>query len=183
MFASDLLLISIFRHQYVAQILIEFKTTRSAALSISYIWNATISLANDAPLLNAEPILQFDAIGGTPIVIPLRPNSFQPNPIQPEPFRSALLTFSVFQWSVSLGASVAMIPIQTTVRTILQNCIDCLCMSLYVCDLRAVVLEICSVQDGAFLSITPAASSIGQAFIYNYTARSGSCQDHFSVLQ
>jgi hypothetical protein len=98
------------------QILIEFKTTRSSVLSISDIWNATVSLANDAPLLNAEPILQFDAIGGTPVVIPLRPSSFQPNPIQPEPFKSAQLTFSVFQWSVSLGASVAMIPIQTTVR-------------------------------------------------------------------
>jgi hypothetical protein len=117
MFDSDMFLNFVFRHQFIAQILIEFKTTRSAALSISDIWNATILLANDAPLLNAEPILQFDAIGGTPIVIPLRPNSFQPNPIQPEPFKSALLTFSVFQWSISLGASVAMIPIQTTVRT------------------------------------------------------------------
>jgi hypothetical protein len=111
----------------MAQILIEFKTTRSSAMGISDIWNATVSLVNDAPLLNAEPILQFDAIGGTPIVIPLRPNSFQPNPIQPEPFKSALLTFSVFQWSASLGAAVAVIPIQTTVRAshivnIICNC-------------------------------------------------------------
>jgi hypothetical protein len=99
----------------MTQVLIEFKTTRPTPRAVSEIWNATVAFAFDAPLLVADSVVQFEAIGGTPISIPLRSNSFKSTQIQP--FNSALLAFSFMQWSSFLSAAVAAIPIQTTVWT------------------------------------------------------------------
>jgi hypothetical protein len=95
------------------QILIEFKTSRSMAASAPDIWNATILTVSDVPLLVADSSLQFEAIAGSLVNIPLQSNAFRSAQI--EPFAAAPLAFAVMQWSTMLSASVAIIPIQKTV--------------------------------------------------------------------
>ena len=111
----------------LAQILIEFKTTRPAATSFTEIWNATIAFSSGAPRLVAEPLVKFEAIGGNPISIPLTIGrlAFQTNQIDPFSAESAPLAFALSQWSAFLSASVATLPIiQTAVCFLVQ--ITCL---------------------------------------------------------
>jgi hypothetical protein len=79
-------------------------------------WNANFSFASGAPVLVAEPVLQYEAIGGSLISIPLQygASTFQSNQIQPFTVDVAPLAFSVMQWSAVLSASVANIPITKT---------------------------------------------------------------------
>jgi hypothetical protein len=99
--------------------LIEYKTDE---VSSSVRLNATISFVSDAPALIAMPALQFEAIGGTLMSLPLQSGSasFRSNAMDNLPFTSAPLAFAFTQWSSVVSSIIAIFPIQTTVCVCMQ---------------------------------------------------------------